>query len=300
MGRIGNIINRKGKQDAKRASVFTKHARAITVAAKEGGADPEYNAALKTAIDKAKADNMPNDNIKRAIDKGAGAGGGEDYFSNTYEGYGPGGVAVIVETLTDNKNRTAGNIRYYFDKNGGNLGTTGCVGFMFDRKGQILIAAENVSEEQLMDDALEAGADDIITEEDGFEVVTAPEDFNAVRDALVEKGYEFVSADIKLIPQTTTVLDNEGQVKAMEKLIDLLEDDDDVQNVYHNWEITEQLLEVRNFDVLEFKMLEYNTSDYEIWRNLYWVIGGVFYVIKQWTAYSFLEWVMLPYAQRDI
>ena len=300
MGRIGNIINRKGKQDAKRASVFTKHARAITVAAKEGGADPEYNAALKTAIDKAKADNMPNDNIKRAIDKGAGAGGGEDYFSNTYEGYGPGGVAVIVETLTDNKNRTAGNIRYYFDKNGGNLGTTGCVGFMFDRKGQILIAAENVSEEQLMDDALEAGADDIITEEDGFEVVTAPEDFNAVRDALVEKGYEFVSADIKLIPQTTTVLDNEGQVKSMEKLIDLLEDDDDVQNVYHNWEITEQLLEVRNFDVLEFKMLEYNTSDYEIWRNLYWVIGGVFYVIKQWTAYSFLEWVMLPYAQRDI
>ena len=239
MGRIGNIINRKGKQDAKRASVFTKHARAITVAAKEGGADPEYNAALKTAIDKAKADNMPNDNIKRAIDKGAGAGGGEDYFSNTYEGYGPGGVAVIVETLTDNKNRTAGNIRYYFDKNGGNLGTTGCVGFMFERKGQILIAAENVSEEQLMDDALEAGADDIITEEDGFEVVTAPEDFNAVRDALVEKGYEFVSADIKLIPQTTTVLDNEGQVKSMEKLIDLLEDDDDVQNVYHNWEITE-------------------------------------------------------------
>ena len=142
MGRIGNIINRKGKQDAKRASVFTKHARAITVAAKEGGADPEYNAALKTAIDKAKADNMPNDNIKRAIDKGAGAGGGEDYFSNTYEGYGPGGVAVIVETLTDNKNRTAGNVRYYFDKNGGNLGTSGCVSFMFDKKGQIVIDKE--------------------------------------------------------------------------------------------------------------------------------------------------------------
>ena len=180
MGRIGNIINRKGKQDAKRASVFTKHARAITVAAKEGGGDPEYNAALKTAIDKAKADNMPNDNINRAIAKGAGAGAGEDYFANTYEGYGPGGVAVIVETLTDNKNRTAGNVRYYFDKNGGNLGTTGCVGFMFDRKGQILIAAEGVSEDQLMDDALEAGADDIITEEDGFEVVTTPEDFNMV------------------------------------------------------------------------------------------------------------------------
>ncbi|WP_455543382.1 YebC/PmpR family DNA-binding transcriptional regulator [Intestinibacter sp.] len=240
MGRIHNIINRKGKQDAKRSSVFTKHARAITVAVKEGGADPEYNATLKTAIEKAKADNMPNDNIKRAISKGEGAGAGEEYFSNTYEGYGPGGVAVIVETLTDNKNRTAGNIRFYFDKNGGNLGTTGCVSFMFDNKGQILISDENgVTEDQLMDDALEAGAEDIISEDGGFEVVTAPEDFAAVRDALQAKGYEFVSADVKLVPQTTTVLDNEGQVKAMEKLIDLLEEDDDVQNVYHNWEITE-------------------------------------------------------------
>ena len=237
MGRIGNIINRKGKQDAKRGAIFTKHARAITVAAKEGGGDPEYNAALKTAIDKAKADNMPNDNINRAVAKGAGAGAGEDYFANTYEGYGPGGVAVIVETLTDNKNRTAGNVRYYFDKNGGNLGTTGCVGFMFDRKGQILIAeADGVTEDQLMDDALEAGADDIVAEEGGFEVITTPEDFAEVRDALLEKGYEFVSADVKLIPQTTTVLSDEAQVKAMEKLIDLLEDDDDVQNVFHNWE----------------------------------------------------------------
>ena len=239
MGRIGNIINKKGKQDAKRAKIFTKHARAIAVAAKEGGGNPDYNAALKTAIEKAKADNMPNDNIDRAIAKGAGAGANENYETIVYEGYGPGGVAVIVETLTDNKNRTAGNIRYYFDKNGGNLGTTGCVGFMFDRKGQILIAAENANEEQLMDDALEAGADDIITEEDGFEVVTTPEDFNAVKDALLEKGYEFVSADVKLVPQTTTVLSEEGQVKAMEKLIDALEDDDDVQNVFHNWEITE-------------------------------------------------------------
>ena len=240
MGRIGNIINRKGKQDAKRASVFTKHARAITVAAKEGGGNPDYNAALKTAIEKAKADNMPNDNIDRAIAKGAGAGANENYETIVYEGYGPGGVAVIVETLTDNKNRTAGNVRYYFDKNGGNLGTSGCVSFMFDNKGQILIeASDDVSEDELMEAALEAGAEDFITEEDGFEVVTAPEDFNAVRDALVEKGYEFVSADIKLIPQTTTVLDNEGQVKSMEKLIDLLEEDDDVQNVYHNWEITE-------------------------------------------------------------
>ena len=240
MGRIGNIINRKGKQDAKRASVFTKHARAITVAAKEGGADPEYNAALKTAIDKAKADNMPNDNIKRAVDKGAGAGAGEDYFANTYEGYGPGGVAVIVETLTDNKNRTAGNIRYYFDKNGGNLGTSGCVSFMFDNKGQILIeASDDVSEDELMEAALEAGAEDFITEEDGYEVVTAPEDFAAVRDELQAKGYEFISADVKLIPQTTTELTDETQLKMMNKLVDMLEDDDDVQNVYHNWEIAE-------------------------------------------------------------
>lgn len=240
MGRIGNIINRKGKQDAQRAKVFTKHARAITVAAKDGGGDPEYNAALKTAIEKAKADNMPNDNIDRAIAKGTGAGNAENYETIVYEGYGPGGVAVIVNALTDNKNRTAGNIRYYFDKNGGNLGTSGCVSFMFDRKGQILVAAEDgVSEDELMDAALEAGAEDFITEEDGFEVITDPADFSAVRDALKEAGYEFISADVKMIPQTTTVLEEEGQVHAMEKLIDMLEDDDDVQDIYHNWEIAE-------------------------------------------------------------
>ena len=171
MGRIGNIINKKGKQDAKRAKIFTKHARAIAVAAKEGGGNPDYNAALKTAIEKAKADNMPNDNIDRAIAKGAGAGANENYETIVYEGYGPGGVAVIVETLTDNKNRTAGNVRYYFDKNGGNLGTSGCVSFMFDNKGQILIeASDDVSEDELMEAALEAGAEDFITEEDGYEV----------------------------------------------------------------------------------------------------------------------------------
>ena len=238
MGRIGNIINRKGKQDAQRAKIFTKHARAIAVAAKEGGGDPEYNATLKTAIDKAKADNMPNDNIDRAIAKGAGAGAGENYESIVYEGYGPGGVAVIVDTLTDNKNRTAGNVRFYFDKNGGNLGTSGCVSFMFDRKGQIFIASgDGVSEDELMDAALEAGAEDFLTEEEGYEVVTAPEDFNAVRDELKSKGYEFLSADIKLIPQTTSQLSEEGQVKAMDKLIEMLEEDDDVQDIYHNWEM---------------------------------------------------------------
>ena len=240
MGRIGNIINRKGKQDSKRAKVFTKHARAIAVAAKDGGADPEYNAALKTAIEKAKADNMPNDNIDRAIAKGAGGGANENYETIVYEGYGPGGVAVIVEALTDNKNRTAGNVRYFFDKNGGNLGTSGCVSFMFDNKGQILIEAnDNVDEEELMEIALEAGAEDFITEEDGYEVVTSPEDFAAVRDALQEKGYEFISSEVKMIPQTTTALTEEEQLKNMNKLIDMLEDDDDVQNVYHNWEITE-------------------------------------------------------------
>ena len=240
MGRIGNIINRKGKQDAQRAKVFTKHARAIAVAAKEGGADPEYNASLKAAIDKAKADNMPNDNIDRAIKKGSGAGEGENYENIVYEGYGPGGVAVIVETLTDNKNRTAGNIRYYFDKNGGNMGTSGCVSFMFDRKGQILVgASDSVSEDELMEAALDAGAEDLISEEDGYEVLTAPEDFQTVRDALAEAGYEFITADVKLLPQTTTELTEDGQLKAMEKLIDMLEDDDDVQNVYHNWEINE-------------------------------------------------------------
>ena len=182
---------------------------------------------------------MPNDNIDRAIKKGVGAGEGEDYESITYEGYGPGGVAIIVETLTDNKNRTAGNVRYYFDKNNGNLGTPGCVSFMFDRKGQILISNENAEEEALMEAALELGAEDFITDEDGFEVVTAPEDFNTVRDGLESAGYKFVVADVKLIPQTTTALDEAGQIKSMEKLLDTLEDDDDVQNVHHNWEMPE-------------------------------------------------------------
>ena len=223
MGRIHNIEGRKNKQDAARSNVFTKHARAIAVAAREGGGDPEYNASLKAAIVKAKSDNMPNDNIDRAIKKGVGGGEGENYESITYEGYGPGGVAIIVETLTDNKNRTAGNVRYYFDKNNGNLGTPGCVSFMFDRKGQIFISAEDAEEDELMEVSLDLGA----------------EDFNDVRDGLEEKGYKFLAADVKLIPQTTSVLEDEGQIKSMEKLLDILEEDDDVQNVHHNWEIPE-------------------------------------------------------------
>lgn len=236
MGRIHNIEARKGKQDAARSNVFTKHARAISVAARQGGGDPEYNAALKTAIVKAKSDNMPNDNIDRAIKKGIGGGEGDNFESIVYEGYGPGGVAVIVETLTDNKNRTAGNVRYYFDKNNGNLGTQGCVAFMFDRKGQIFISNEEAEEETLMEDSLDLGAEDFIPDEDGFEIITAPEDFNAVREGLEEKGYKFIFADVKLVPQTTSKLDDEGQIKSMEKLLDVLEADDDVQNVHHNWE----------------------------------------------------------------
>ncbi|MGL5258275.1 MAG: YebC/PmpR family DNA-binding transcriptional regulator [Proteocatella sp.] len=236
MGRIGNIVNRKNKQDSKRAKIFTKYARSITVAAKEGGGDPEYNAALKTAIDKAKAMNMPNDNIDRAIKKGAGGGDSENYEHITYEGYGPGGVAVIVNALTDNKNRTAGNVRFYFDKNGGNMGTAGCVSFMFDRKGIIFISNENgVEEDALMELALESGAEDFMVDEEGFEIITSPEEFNAVKEALEGANYELLSAEVTMLPQTYTKLD-ENLEKSMEKLIDMLEDDDDIQDIYTNIE----------------------------------------------------------------
>ncbi|MGL5440627.1 MAG: YebC/PmpR family DNA-binding transcriptional regulator [Filifactoraceae bacterium] len=234
MGRIGNIVNRKNKQDSKRAKIFTKYARSISVAAKQGGGDPEYNAALKTAIDKAKEMNMPNDNIDRAIKKGAGGGDGENYEHITYEGYGPGGVAIIIETLTDNKNRTAGNVRYYLDKNNGNLGTAGCVSFMFDRKGIILIeSSDSISEDELMEVALENGAEDFVMEEEGYEIYTNPEDFFTVKEAVESKGYKIASGEVTLIPQTYTSID-ELQQKQMNKLIDMLEDDDDIQNVYHN------------------------------------------------------------------
>ena len=236
MGRIGNIVNRKNKQDSKRAKIFTKYARSITVAAKEGGGDPEYNAALKTAIDKAKAMNMPNDNIDRAIKKGAGGGDSENYEHITYEGYGPGGVAVIVNALTDNKNRTAGNVRFYFDKNGGNMGTAGCVSFMFDRKGIIFLSNEgSVEEDALMELALESGADDFVVDEEGFEIITEPENFEAVKAAIEEANYEILSAEVTMLPQTYTKLD-ENLEKSMEKLIDMLEDDDDIQDIYTNLE----------------------------------------------------------------
>ena len=237
MGRIGTIIQRKGKQDAKKAKEFTKLGRYIMVAAKEGGADPEYNAALKSAIEKAKAANMPNDNIDRAVKKGAGDSDGAVFTELTYEGYGPGGVAVLVECLTDNTNRTAADVRSYFVKGKGNLGTNGCVSFMFDHKGVLVIdKKDGMDDEEIEMAAIEAGAEDFSIEEDHYEIYTEISDFAGVRDALSTQGFEFSMAELRYLPQTMTALSGEDDIKFMTKLIDLLEDNDDVQNVYHNWE----------------------------------------------------------------
>ena len=235
------IKRKKGAIDAKRGKIFTKIGRELMVAVKEGGPDPDSNSKLRDVIAKAKANNMPNDNIQRSIKKASGEGSTNEYFEMVYEGYGPAGIAVMVETLTDNKNRTAGDLRHYFDKNGGNLGQNGCVGFMFDRKGMIVIEkADGIDEDTLMMDALEAGAEDFNVEEECFEIMTTPEDFSSVRDALDGAGYEFAQAEINYIPQTTTVLENDEDIKKMEKLIDMLEENDDVQNVYHTWEMPEE------------------------------------------------------------
>ena len=235
MGRIHNIEGKKNKMDSLRSTTFTKHARNITVAARQGGGDPAYNAALKLAIDKAKADNMPNDNINRAIKKGIGASDGEKYEHITYEGYGPGGVALIIECLTDNKNRTAGNVRHHLDRCGGNLGTDGCVSFMFERKGAIAIDKEAcpMSEDELMELALEAGAEGFAIEAGHYEIITAPEDYVAVRDAIDGANIEVISGDITMLPSNYTEVP-EDKKKSMQKLLDALEEDDDVQNVYSN------------------------------------------------------------------
>lgn len=237
-----NIKNKKGKEDAKRGKIFTKLGRYITVAAREGGDDPEYNAPLKNAIEKARAENMPNDNIDRAVKKGMGDLDGANYEEITYEGYGPSGVAVLVEALTDNKNRTASEVRHAFDKFGGNLGTTGCVGFMFDKKGLIVIEKnEEIDDEELMMEAIEAGAEDFSVEDEVYEVVTSVEDFNTVRDELKSGGYKLSSADLARLPQTTSELESEDDIKNMVKMLEALEDDDDVQEVSHNWEIPDDL-----------------------------------------------------------
>ena len=232
-----NIQKTKGAADAKRSAAFTKIAREIIVAVKEGGSgDPNNNSRLATVIAKAKAVNMPNDNIKRTIDKALGAGNTDSYEAVTYEGYGPGGVAVIVEALTDNRQRTAPEVRHAFDKCNGNLGAIGCVSWSFDKKGVIVIEAEDLDEDTVMIDALEAGADDMQADDEVFQVYTDPDAFPAVTEALEAKGYTFLEAGVQMVPQNYVKLTDEGDIKNMEKLIDFLEENDDVQNVYHNWE----------------------------------------------------------------
>lgn len=236
-----NIKHKKGRQDAIKGQVYTKMAKLIAVAAKEGGADPAGNAKLKEAVAKAKAQNMPNDNIDRAIKKGAGELGDKVFEEITYEGYGIGGVAVIVETLTENKNRTAGDVRYIFDKNGGNLGTSGCVSFMFDKKGTIMFEKDiALGEEALMDMALEAGAEDFEAGEDGYEITTAPEDFYRVLDALGDAGLKPASAEIAMIPQTETELTDGEHIKKFMKMLDMFDENDDVQEVWHNGILPEE------------------------------------------------------------
>ena len=234
-----NIQKTKGAADAKRAQAFTKIAREMIVAVKEGGSgDPNNNSRLAAVITKAKAANMPNDNIKRTIDKALGAGNTDNYEKIVYEGYGPSGVAVIVETMTDNRNRTAGEIRHYFDKYGGNMGAANCVSWSFDKKGVIVIDNEDgdYEEDNVMMDAMDCGADDFEAEDDVFTVYTDPDDFNAVADAMTQKGYSFVSAQIEMVPQNYQKLTDPEQISLMEKLLDIMDDDDDVQNVWHNWD----------------------------------------------------------------
>ena len=231
------IKRKKEKTDGARAKVFTKFGREIAVAVRDGGPDPASNSKLKDIIAKAKAANVPNDNIDRIIKKASGETGGADYENIVYEGYGPSGVAVIVEALTDNRNRTAGDVRHYFDKYGGNMGQSGCVSFMFTRYGVILIESEDVDEETLMDAALEAGAVDFITEDESvFEIRTEPNDLGAVRDALEAAGYTFVIAEVQYVPSTYTALTNEDDIKNMNKMLEMFDDNDDIQEVWHNWE----------------------------------------------------------------
>ena len=234
-----NIQNKKGKADAKRGKIFTKIGRELMIAVKNGGPDPDNNPKLRDAIAKAKAANMPNDTVQRSIKKASGELSAVDYERIVYEGYGPSGVAVIVDTLTDNKNRSAGNVRSAFTKGGGNMGTTGCVGFMFQEKGEIVIEKGDLDEEELMMMALDAGAEDFNSdEEEVFIITTAPEDFGTVREALEAEGLEFLEAAVKMIPDTYTESD-EDAAKKFQKMLDLLEDDDDVQEVYHNAEFPE-------------------------------------------------------------
>ena len=245
--KFANIKHKKEKNDAKKGKIFTVIGREIVMAVKAGGPDPANNSKLRDVIAKAKANNMPNDTIDRGNKKAAGADSADSYEKAVYEGYGPNGVAIIVETLTDNKNRTAGNVRNAFTKGNGSIGTQGCVSFMFDQKGQIIIDKEELEDEcgemdadELMMTALDAGAEDFNEEEDSFEIITAPDDFSAVREALEKAGIPFVEAQIAMIPQTYVELTSEEDVRNIQRTLDLLEDDDDVQAVYHNWDAPEE------------------------------------------------------------
>lgn len=237
--KFANIKHKKGKNDAAKGKIFTKIGREIAVAVKDGGgSDPNTNRKLRDVIAKAKSNNMPNDTIQRSIKKAAGEDSSVHYEYMTYEGYGPNGVAVIVETLTDNKNRTAANVRAAFSKGNGNMGTSGCVSFLFDKKGQIVIEREatDMDEDELMMIAIEAGADDFEAEEEGFTITTDPEVFSDVYAAIEAAGIEMAQAEITMVPQTSATITAEADLKAWNKMMDLLEDDDDVQEVYHNFE----------------------------------------------------------------
>lgn len=235
-----NIKRKKGATDAARAKIFTKIGREIAVCVKEGGPDPAGNAKLRDLISKAKANNVPNDNIERVIKKAAGDGDKNNYEPMVYEGYGPSGVAVIVECLTDNKNRTAGDVRHYFDKFGGNLGTSGCVSFMFSDKGEVIVENNGADEDKIMEDCFEAGADDFNIDEDVIQIACGPNDVSAVREALEGMGYNVLSAEALKVPSNYTTLTDEDAIKKMNLLLENLEDNDDVQNVYHNWDMPPQ------------------------------------------------------------
>ncbi|MCR5441474.1 MAG: YebC/PmpR family DNA-binding transcriptional regulator [Lachnospiraceae bacterium] len=236
--KFANIKHKKEKNDAAKGKIFTIIGREIAVAVKEGGPDPNNNFKLATVIAKAKANNMPNDTIDRGIKKAAGEGGNVNYEYITYEGYGPSGIAIIVDTLTDNKNRTAANVRAAFTKGGGNVGTPGCVSFMFDKKGQIIVDKEetDLSADDLMMTALDAGAEDFNEEEDSYEILTDPDSFDEVNKKLNDAGIPMLSAEVTMIPQNYVELTNEDDIKCLNRILDILDEDDDVQNVYHNWD----------------------------------------------------------------
>lgn len=236
--KFANIKHKKEKNDAAKGKMFTIIGKEIAVAVKEGGADPANNSKLRDVIAKAKANNMPNDTIERGIKKAAGEASAVNYEVITYEGYGPNGIAIIVDTLTDNKNRTAANVRHAFTKGGGNIGTPGCVSFMFDKKGQIVIdkSETDMDADELMMAALDAGAEDFVEEDEAYEIYTTPEDFSKVREALEGLNVPMMEAEVTMIPQNYVELTDEEAIKNLNKIIDLLDEDDDVQQVYHNWD----------------------------------------------------------------